>query len=67
MQLVVIYQGRARKVEQVLLGWYEIPSQLGAAINIVVNPSGAQERSEPRCVPCTAGTSMLTLLNNDEI
>lgn len=38
---------------QVLLGWYEIPTCLGAAINIVVNPGGAEERAQPRCVAYT--------------
>ena len=45
-------QGRARAVGQVLLGWYEIPTLLGAAINIVVNPGGADERAALRHVPC---------------
>ena len=34
---------------QVLLGWYEIPSQMGQPVDIIVNPAGMEERSRPRC------------------
>ena len=42
-------QGRARTVGLVLLGWYEIPAQMGEAVDIIVNPSGMEERSRLRC------------------
>ena len=42
-------QGRARTVGQVLLGWYEIPSQMGQPVDIIVNPAGLEERSRLRC------------------
>ncbi len=47
--LRLMSQGRARTVGQVLLGWYEIPSQMGQPVDIIVNPAGMEERSRLRC------------------
>ena len=45
---LLLLQGRARTVGQVLLGWYEIPSQMGQPVDIIVNPAGIEERSRLR-------------------
>ena len=40
-------QARCASVQQVLLGYYRLPSELGQPVEIVVNPPGKEERTTP--------------------